>query len=77
MNAHLRRTFYLFVAGFVSLVGVMAYWQVYARESLANNPNNSLQTRRSIEVPRGLILAGDGEKVLAKSVDRLAGSGTV
>jgi peptidoglycan glycosyltransferase len=77
VNAHLRRTFYLFVAGFVSLVGVMAYWQVYARESLANNPNNALQTRRSIEAPRGLILAGDGETVLAESVKRTSGSDTV
>ena len=77
MNAHVRRTFYLFVAGFVSLVGMLAYWQVYARESLANNPQNGLQTQRSIQTPRGLILAGDDETVLAKSVGRKTGSGTV
>ncbi len=77
MNAHLRRTFYLFVAGFVSLVGMLAYWQVYARESLANNPENSLQTQRSIEAPRGLILAGDGETVLARSVERQSEGSTV
>ncbi len=77
MNAHVRRTFYLFVAGFVALVGMLAYWQVYARESLANNPQNGLQTQRSIQTPRGLILAGDGETVLAKSVGRRTGSGTV
>ena len=77
MNAHVRRTFYVFVAGFVALVGMLAYWQVYARESLANNPQNGLQTQRSIQTPRGLILAGDDETVLAKSVDREAGSGTV
>ncbi len=29
MNTHLRRTFYLFVAGFVGLVVMLAYWQVY------------------------------------------------
>lgn len=67
MNAQLRLTFYLFVVGFVALVGVLAYWQVYARESLANDPANSLQSRRVQEVPRGLILAGDGETELAKS----------
>lgn len=77
MNPYLRRTFYLFAAGFVALVGVMAYWQVYARESLANNPDNSLQTRRSVEAPRGLILAGDGETVLAESQKRDTQSGTV
>ena len=36
MNAHLRRTFYLFTLGFVTLVAVLAYWQVYAKEPLAN-----------------------------------------
>jgi peptidoglycan glycosyltransferase len=74
VNAHVRRTFYLFVAGFVALVGMLAYWQVYARESLANNPENGLQTQRAISVPRGLILAGDGETVLAKSVGRESGT---
>ena len=77
MNAHLRRTFYLFVAGFVALVGMLAYWQVYARESLANNPENGLQTQRAISAPRGLILAGDGETVLARSVGHESASGTV
>jgi peptidoglycan glycosyltransferase len=67
LNTQLRRTFYLFVAGFVALVGVLAYWQVYARESLATDPSNSLQSRRVQEVPRGLILAGDGETELARS----------
>jgi penicillin-binding protein A len=77
VNAHVRRTFYLFVAGFVALVGMMAYWQVYARESLANNPENGLQTQRAISAPRGLILAGDGETVLARSVGHKSESGTV
>lgn len=76
MNVHLLRTFYLFVAGFVALVGMLIYWQVYARESLANNPNNGLQTRRSIEAPRGLITAGDGT-VLARSEGHKTKGGTV
>ena len=67
MNTHLRRTFYLFAAGFVALIGVLAYWQVYAAESLANNPNNAFQTQRDQQAPRGLILARDGETVLAES----------
>jgi peptidoglycan glycosyltransferase len=67
LNTHLRRSFYLFTLGFVALVGVLAYWQVYARESLVNNPANSLQSRRAQEAPRGLVLAGDGETVLAQS----------
>jgi len=67
LNVQLRRTFYLFVAGFVALVGVLAYWQVYAREPLVTDPANRLQSRRVQEVPRGLILAGDGETQLARS----------
>ena len=70
MNAHLRRTFYLFTVGFVALVGVLAYWQVYAKESLATDPSNSLQSRRVQEVARGLILAGDGQTELARSVQK-------
>jgi penicillin-binding protein A len=77
VNAHLRRTFYVFVAGFVALVGMLAYWQVYARESLANNPENGLQTQRAISAPRGLILAGDGETMLARSVGHESENGTV
>lgn len=77
MNAHLRRSFYLFVAGFVGLVCMLAYWQVYARESLANNPENGLQTQRSIETPRGLIFAGDEETVLARSVKQRSGGTTI
>ncbi|MGI8858536.1 MAG: peptidoglycan D,D-transpeptidase FtsI family protein [Rubrobacteraceae bacterium] len=77
MNVHLRRAFYLFAAGFVALVGMLIYWQVYARESLANNPNNGLQTRRSIEAPRGLILAGDGKTVLARSEGHKTDGGPV
>lgn len=68
MNKHLRRIFYLFSAGFVALVGVLAYWQVYAKQSLADNPNNGLQSRREVQAPRGLILANNGQTVLAKSV---------
>jgi peptidoglycan glycosyltransferase len=77
MNAHLRRTFYLFVAGFVGLVVMLVYWQVYSREALANNPENGFQTQRSVSSPRGLILAGDGETVLAKSVKRGTPTGPV
>ena len=77
MNRHLRRSFYLFALGFVGLVVMMAYWQVYSREALANNPENGFQTQRSIESPRGLILAGDGETVLARSEKRQGISGPV
>ena len=77
MNAHLRRTFYLFVAGFVGLVVMLAYWQVYSREALANNPENGFQTQRSVSSPRGLILAGDGETVLARSIKRTTPRGPV
>src|ERR687893_1432726 len=77
MNTHLRRTFYLFVAGFVGLVLMLAYWQGYSRGALANNPQNGFPTQRSISSPRGLILAGDGETVLAKSVERSTPRGPV
>jgi peptidoglycan glycosyltransferase len=75
MNPHLRRIFYGFATCFVALIGVLSYWQVYAQESLANDPQNDLRIRRSLESPRGLILAGDGETVLAKSVKNSGNNG--
>src|SRR5215208_17255 len=77
MNTHLRRTFYLFLAGFVGLVLMLVYWQVYSREALANNPENGFQTQRSLSSPRGLILAGDGETVPATSAKRPTPAGPV
>jgi peptidoglycan glycosyltransferase len=77
LNDQVRRSFYLFAMGFVALVGMLAYWQVYAQESLANNPANNLQARQDVSTPRGMILAGDGETVLAESKPRQQGSGTV
>src|SRR5918998_68968 len=56
---------------------MLAYWQVYARESLANDPQNGLQTQRAVQTPRGLILAGDNETVLARSVERRTAGDTV
>src|ERR671911_1086617 len=56
---------------------MLVYWQVYSREALANNPENGFQTQRSVSSPRGLILAGDGETVLAKSVKRGTPTGPV
>ncbi|MBA2442184.1 MAG: penicillin-binding protein 2 [Rubrobacter sp.] len=76
MNTQLRRTFYFFVAGFAALIVMLAYWQVYAQESIANAPENSLQAQRANESPRGLILARDGETELARSEPREVEDGT-
>lgn len=70
MNTYLRRTFYLITLGFLFLVGMLGYWQVYAQESLANDPSNTIELRQSVQAQRGSILAGDGETALAKSVPR-------
>lgn len=70
MNVHLRRVFYLLAASFIALIFTLAYWQVYARESIANDPENSLQAERNMDSPRGLILGRDGETVLAESVQQ-------
>ncbi len=74
MNTQVRRSFYLFVLGFAALVGVLAYWQVYAQKALADNPHNGLQTKRNVQSPRGVIVAGDGNTVLAKSEKQKDGS---
>jgi penicillin-binding protein A len=70
MKAQSRHIFYLFTLGFVALVDVLAYWQVYATDSPPTDPSNSPQSRRGQEVPevpRELILADGGEAELARS----------
>lgn len=77
MNVQLRRVFYLIAASFVALILTLAYWQVYAREEISNSPQNSLQAERNMEAPRGLILARDGETVLADSIRQESEEGFV
>jgi penicillin-binding protein A len=77
LNVQLRRVFYLIAASFVALILTLAYWQVYAREEISNSPQNSLQAERNMEAPRGLILARDGETVLADSIRQESEEGFV
>jgi penicillin-binding protein A len=70
LNRQIAQLFGLFVLLFALLVAFTSYWSVLDAEGLEDNPNNRRALIREQKVPRGLILASDGDTVLARSVAR-------
>jgi penicillin-binding protein A len=70
MNRQIAQLFGLFVLLFAVLVAFTSYWSVLDAEGLEDNPSNRRALIREQKVPRGLILAEDGQTVLARSVPR-------
>jgi penicillin-binding protein A len=70
MNRQIVQLFGLFVLLFAVLVAFTSYWSVLDAEGLEDNPSNRRALIREQKVPRGLILAEDGQTVLARSVPR-------
>lgn len=68
MNRQIVQLFVLFAALFGLLVAFTSRWTVFEAESLADNQNNRRPLIEEQQIPRGLILARDGETVLARSV---------
>ncbi|MEA2331767.1 MAG: penicillin-binding protein [Thermoleophilaceae bacterium] len=67
MNAQIRQVYGMFVLLFALLVGFTSYWAVLDAKGLEDNPDNRRAVIESLKVPRGLIVASDGETVLARS----------
>jgi peptidoglycan glycosyltransferase len=70
MNRQIAQLFGLFVVLFAVLVGFTTYWAVLDAEGLEDNPSNRRALIREQKIPRGLIFAGDGRTVLARSIPR-------
>jgi penicillin-binding protein A len=70
LNRQIAQLFGLFVLLFAVLVAFTSYWSVLEADGLEDNPNNRRALIREQKVPRGLILASDGETELARSVPR-------
>ena len=68
MNRQIVQLFALFAVLFGLLVAFTSRWTVFEAESLADNQNNRRPLIEEQQIPRGLILARDGETVLARSV---------
>ncbi len=68
MNRQIVQLFGLFAVLFGLLVAFTSRWTVFEAESLADNQNNRRPLIEEQQIPRGLILARDGETVLARSV---------
>jgi penicillin-binding protein A len=70
LNRQIAQLFGLFVLLFAVLVAFTSYWSVLDAEGLEDNPSNRRALIREQKIPRGLILAADGNTVLARSVPR-------
>jgi penicillin-binding protein A len=66
VNTQIRQLFYVFAFLFVALVGMSSYWLWRAPDLEARQGNPNLVVRQLL-IERGLILAGDGETVLARN----------
>ena len=69
MNRQLSRIFSVFAGGFVLLIALTAYWQIWAQGSLAAHRNNLLEVVHEQSIDRGLIRAADGT-ILARNRKR-------
>jgi peptidoglycan glycosyltransferase len=65
MNKPLRRLFVVFVLMFGVLVGFTSYWTVFGAEDLKQKPSNRRPLLKAQKIPRGLILAEDGTRLVA------------
>jgi penicillin-binding protein A len=68
MNRQIVQLFALFCVLFALLIAFTSRWTVFEAESLADNQNNRRPLIEEQQIPRGLILARDGETVLARSI---------
>ena len=66
MNSSIRKLFYVTVALFAGLMGMLVYLQMVNAKSLADNPHNTRKVYEQMRIQRGLILASD-KTVLAQN----------
>jgi peptidoglycan glycosyltransferase len=74
VNRQLVRLFFVIASGFLLLLGMTTYWQLWASSSLAARQDNLHEVVREQSIDRGRILAANGQ-VLARSVPRKTADG--
>jgi penicillin-binding protein A len=70
MNPRISGLFTVCATGFLVLISLTAYWQIWAASGLAARRDNARLVYRQLEIRRGLILASNGHTVLARNVER-------
>jgi peptidoglycan glycosyltransferase len=70
MNPRISGLFTVCATGFLVLISLTAYWQIWAESGLAARRDNARLVYRQLEIRRGLILASNGHTVLARNVER-------
>lgn len=60
---------YFFVLIFVSLIGYMAYFNIWERDAITSSPYNSRQNQAEDRIVRGSILSSNGQALAYTQVD--------
>jgi peptidoglycan glycosyltransferase len=67
-NRELVRVSYLFVLMFLSLAAYLIYFNIYKRDDINSNVNNTKQESQQDQIIRGSILSADGEILAGTNV---------
>ena len=60
MNGRITRLYRGLALGFVALIGILTYWQVWAAPSLEARQDNPRLVYRELAIKRGKIISADG-----------------
>jgi peptidoglycan glycosyltransferase len=76
MNGRITRLYRALALGFVALIGITTYWQVWAAPSLEARQDNPRLVYRELAIKRGKIISADGV-TLATNTPRRANGRTI
>ncbi len=77
MNAQISKISLVALLLLAALIGATTYWQAWAAPGLAAKQDNAIERVAQFRIKRGLILAANGNTVLATNVRRKRGGDTL
>ena len=75
MNGRITRLYRALALGFVALIGITTYWQVWAAPSLEARQDNPRLVYRELSIRRGKIISSDGVTLASNTTARANGPG--
>ena len=73
MNGRISRLYRALALGFVALIGMLTYWQVWAAPSLEARQDNPRLVYRELSINRGRIVSSDGVTLASNRTARANG----
>ncbi len=73
MNGRISRLYRALALGFVALIGMLTYWQVWAAPSLEARQDNPRLVYRELSIKRGKIISSDGVTLASNTTARANG----